>query len=106
MENYNDHIDLSLSAIRDALKSLNKNKIDSIVERVNISDEAQSPASLAGAVMCRYSLFERRDLNSRILWNGTNKSELKKVRTGWKYQIMLTRVTAEIYDNVKKEWVA
>ncbi len=59
-----------------------------------------------GAVMCRYSLYERKDLNSRILWNGTNKAEMKKVRTGWKYQILLTSVTAEIYDNVKKEWVA
>ena len=72
----------------------------------NVSDEAESPALLVGAVMCRYSLFERKDLNSRILWNCTNKSELKKVRTGWKYQILLTTVTAEIYDNVKKEWVA
>ena len=56
-------------------------------------------------VMCRYSLYERKDLNSKILWNGTNKAEMKKVRTGWKYQILLTSITAEIYDNVKKEWV-
>ena len=70
----------------------------------NASNE--SPAFLVGAVMCRYSLYERKDLNSRILWNGTNKAEMKKVRTGWKYQILLTSVTAEIYDNVKKEWVA
>ena len=57
-------------------------------------------------VMCRYSLYERKDLNSKVLWNGTNKAEMKKVRTGWKYQILLTTVTAEIYDNVKMEWVA
>jgi hypothetical protein len=38
-------------------------------------------------VMCRYSLYERKDLNSKILWSGTNKAEMKKVRTGWKYQI-------------------
>jgi len=57
-------------------------------------------------VMCRYSLYERKDLNSKILWSGTNKAEMKKVRTGWKYQILLTSVTTEIYDNVKKEWVA
>jgi len=58
------------------------------------------------SVMCRYSLYERKDLNSKILWSGTNKAEMKKVRTGWKYQILLTSITAEIYDNVKKEWVA
>ena len=57
-------------------------------------------------VMCRYSLYERKDLSSRIIWSGTNKAEMKKLRTGWKYQILLTSVTAEIYDNVKKEWVA
>jgi len=57
-------------------------------------------------VMCRYSLYERKDLNSKILWSGTNKAEMKKVRTGRKYQILLTSITAEIYDNVKKEWVA
>ena len=56
-------------------------------------------------VMCRYSLYERKDLNSRIIWSGTNKAEMKKLRTGWKYQILLPWVTAEIYDSVKKEWV-
>jgi len=66
----------------------------------------ENPKSCQTRVMCRYSLFERKDLNSKILWNGTNKAEMKKVRTGWKYQILLTSVTAEIYDNVKKEWVA
>lgn len=70
------------------------------------STENESQPSCLGAVMCRYSLYERKDLNSRILWNGTNKAEMKKVRTGWKYQILLTTVTAEIYDNIKKEWVA
>lgn len=74
-------------------------------EEQNIN-EPKNPAFLQGAVMCRYSLYERKDLNSRILWNGTNKTEMKKVRTGWKYQILLTSVNAEIYDNVKKEWVA
>ena len=69
-------------------------------------NEPQKPAFLVAAVMCRYSLYERKDLNSRILCNGTNKAEMKKVRTGWKYQILLTSVTAEIYDNVKKDWVA
>ena len=57
-------------------------------------------------VVYRYSLYERKDLNSKILWNGTNKSEMKKFRTGWKYQILFTSITAEIYDNVKNEWVA
>jgi len=52
------------------------------------------------------SLYERKDLSSRIIWSGTNKAEMKKLRTGWKYQILLPSVTAEIYDNVKKEWVA
>jgi hypothetical protein len=70
-----------------------------------MNEELNQPSCL-GAVMCRYSLYERKDLNSRILWNGTNKAEMKKVRTGWKYQILLTTITAEIYDNVKKEWVA
>ena len=56
-------------------------------------------------VMCRYSLYERMDLSSRIICSGTNKAEMKKLRTGWKYQILLTSVTAEIYDNIKKEWV-
>lgn len=45
-------------------------------------------------------------MSPKILWSGTNKAEMKKVRTGWKYQILLTSITAEIYDNVKKEWVA
>jgi hypothetical protein len=71
-----------------------------------LTNEAESQPSLLGAVMCRYSLYERKDLSSKILWNGTNKAEMKKVRTGWKYQILLTGITAEIYDNVKKEWVA
>jgi hypothetical protein len=56
-------------------------------------------------VMCHYSLYERKDLNSKILWNGSNKAEMEKVRTGWGYPILLTSVTAVIYDNVKKEWV-
>lgn len=68
--------------------------------------ENDNEPSCLCAVMCRYSLYERKDLKSKILWNGTNKAEMKKVRTGWKYQILLTSVTAEIYDNVKKEWVA
>ena len=70
-----------------------------------MKEELHQPSCL-GAVISRYSLYERKELNSRILWNGTNKAEMKKVRTGWKYQILLTSVTAEIYDNVKKEWVA
>lgn len=53
----------------------------------------------------RYSLFERKDLNSKILWRGSNKAEMKKVRTGWKYQMLFTTITAEIYDNDKKKWV-
>jgi hypothetical protein len=72
----------------------------------NVQLENGNPAFCQTRVMCRYSLYERKDLSSKILWNGTNKAEMKKVRTGWKYQILLTTVTAEIYDNVKKEWVS
>jgi len=53
----------------------------------------------------RYSLFETKNLTSKIIYMCSNKAEIKKVRTGWKYQILLPRITAEIYDNLKKEWV-
>ena len=53
----------------------------------------------------RYSLYETKNLNSKILFTGSNKSEIKKVRTGWKNQMLFTTITAEIYDNDKKKWV-
>jgi len=53
----------------------------------------------------RYSLFETKNLTSKIICTGSNKAKIKKLRTGWKYQILLTRITAEIYDNLKNEWV-
>ena len=53
----------------------------------------------------RYSLFETKNLTSKIICSHSNKAKIKKVRTGWKYQILFPRVTAEIYDNLKKEWV-
>jgi hypothetical protein len=53
----------------------------------------------------RYSLYETKNLNSKILFTGSNKSEIKKVRTGWKNQMLVTTITAEIYDNDKKKWV-
>lgn len=76
------------------------------VQQSNAADVTMSSSHNAKPlVVCRYSLYESKDLNSKLLWNGTNKAEMKKVRTGWKYQILLTNVAAEIYDNVKKEWV-
>jgi|688.fasta_scaffold658323_2 hypothetical protein len=54
---------------------------------------------------CRYVLFERKDLNSRVLLMGSNKSEMKKNRTGWKYQMHYPHITADIYDYFKQEWV-
>ena len=53
----------------------------------------------------RYSLYERKNLNSKILWRGSNKAEIEKVRTGWKNQMLFTSINAEIYDNDKKKWV-
>ena len=53
----------------------------------------------------RYSLYEKKNLNSKILFTGSNKSEIKKVRTGWKNQMLFTSINAEIYDNDKQKWV-
>lgn len=53
----------------------------------------------------RYSLYERKDLNSRVLYYSNNKSEIKKVRTGWKHQMMFETIYGAIYNNIKKEWI-
>ena len=53
----------------------------------------------------RYILYQRKDLNSPELCRGSNKSEMKKLRTQWKYQMMLPNVTGEIFDTVTKEWI-
>lgn len=53
----------------------------------------------------RYVLFEKKDINSKVLFMSSNKSEIKKIRTGWKYQILLPHITADIYDYFKHEWV-
>ena len=80
---------------------------EELKQLADLSDEViKLKAKIIKIRSSRYSLYERKDLNSKILWNGTNKAEMKKVKTGWKYQILLTTITAEIYDNVKKEWVA
>jgi hypothetical protein len=61
-------------------------------------NEAINPACFLGAVTCRYLLFSQRDLNSKQISQSNNKQELKKVRTGWRYQMLLKEISGEIYD--------
>ena len=53
----------------------------------------------------RYALFERKDLESKIIWHGNNKQELKVMRTSWRYQLLMPNIYAEIYDYKQKLWL-
>lgn len=70
-----------------------------------MSELPQKPQSNIGDVTCRYLLFSQRDLNSKQISQSNNKQELKKVRTGWRYQMLLKNISGEIYDTKTCQWV-
>jgi len=70
-----------------------------------LSNEATKPALNKGDVTCRYLLFSQRDLNSKQISQSNNKQELKKVRTGWRYQMLLKDISGEIYDTKTCQWI-
>lgn len=53
----------------------------------------------------RYLLFAQRDLESKLISQSNNKQELKKVRTSWRYQILLLNISGEIYDTKICQWI-
>ena len=70
-----------------------------------MSELPQKPQSNICAITCRYSLFSQRDLNSKQISQSNNKQELKKVRTVWRYQMLLKNISGEIYDTKTCQWV-
>jgi hypothetical protein len=56
-------------------------------------------------VTCRYLLFAQRDLTSKQISQSNNKQELKKVRTGWRYQMIFKDIGGEIYDTKTCQWI-
>jgi hypothetical protein len=54
----------------------------------------------------RYLLFSQRDLTSKLISQSNNKTELKKTRTSWRYQIILKYIGGEIYDTKTCQWIA
>jgi len=56
-------------------------------------------------VTCRYLLFAQRDTISRQISQSNNKQELKKLRTGWRYQMLLKDIGGEIYDTKTCQWI-
>lgn len=53
----------------------------------------------------RYLLFSQKDLNSKNLGSSNNKQELKKLRTSWRYQMLLLTISGEIYDTKENKWI-
>jgi len=56
-------------------------------------------------VTFRYLLFSKKDLGAKLISKSNNKQELKKIRTGWRFQIMLQNVSGEIYDTKTCKWI-
>ena len=69
------------------------------------SKSAETKALNIGVVTCRYLLYAQKDLTSRQISQSNNKQELKKVRTGWRYQMLLTQIGGEIYDTKTCLWI-
>jgi hypothetical protein len=67
---------------------------DDIIKLYNLKD-----------VNFRYLLFSQKDLTSKRISQSNNKQELKKTRTGWRYQMLLTDVGGEIYDTKTCKWI-
>jgi len=54
----------------------------------------------------RYLVYNEKDLTSSIYGRFNNKSEAKKYRTSWKYQMLLINHDAYIYDTKENTWIA
>ena len=53
----------------------------------------------------RYLLFEKKDLNSNIMFQSNNKQEVRKLRTSWRRQFLLLEVNPDIYDSKNNCWI-
>jgi len=67
---------------------------------------AENEALNIAVVPCRYLLFAKRDIDSRQISQSNNKQELKKLRTGWRYQMLLKDIGGEIYDTKTCQWIS
>ena len=53
----------------------------------------------------RYVLYSEGNLNSKRLAQSNNKQELKRLRTGWRYQMLFLDIGGEIYDTKTCQWI-